>query len=301
MSAQSTMCVSFLEPEGSGAKVFFNLAYSLPTLAFLVFLTMRLKSALRRLSRSQSQIMRTYYSFLWVVCALSLFRCIFQIAESTSGSTERDFKSWSFVWLILTAGMTIMEVSVVTFLSQGYIATGKEALLRTLGISGAFALLDSIVKMILVFGCGTSLFIVRRGSGAEGDGDDGAWLWNDMSWVKWGFWTAHHLLYCAVYAFILVLPHTNFRDYLPARPSFYRYVALLCANNFGLVVGSLMIGSKHVSGYCVYGVFAYVYGVCYPPLLYVTFLSEFFVDDDLELEHSYYSEMRDAGYFDDIT
>ena len=147
MSAQSTMCVSFLEPEGSGAKVFFNLAYSLPTLAFLVFLTMRLKSALRRLSRSQSQIMRTYYSFLWVVCALSLFRCIFQIAESTSGSTERDFKSWSFVWLILTAGMTIMEVSVVTFLSQGYIATGKEALLRTLGISGAFALLDSIVKV----------------------------------------------------------------------------------------------------------------------------------------------------------
>ena len=81
----------------------------------------------------------------------------------------------------------------------------------------------------------------------------------------------------------------------------HRYVALLCANNFGLVVGSLMIGSKHVSGYCVYGVFAYVYGVCYPPLLYVTFLSEFFVDDDLELEHAYYSEMRDAGYFDDIT
>ena len=89
MSAQSTMCVSFLEPEGSGAKVFFNLAYSLPTLAFLVFLTMRLKSALRRLSRSQSQIMRTYYSFLWVVCALSLFRCIFQIAESTSGGGLR--------------------------------------------------------------------------------------------------------------------------------------------------------------------------------------------------------------------
>ena len=125
MSAQSAMCVSFLEPDGSGAKVFFNLAYSLPTLAFLVFLTMRLKSALRRLSRSQSQIMRTYYSFLWVVCALSLFRCIFQIAESTSGSTERDFKSWSFVWLILTAGMTIMEVAMGSNTDDGHDYHGR--------------------------------------------------------------------------------------------------------------------------------------------------------------------------------
>jgi len=237
---------------------------------------------------------------LWVVCGLNLFRCIFQIAESTNGSTERDIKSWSFVWLVTTAGMTVMEVSVVTFLSQGYIATGKEALIRTLGISGAVAFLDSIVKMILIFGCGTSLFIVKEPNGDDSTSDPLGWLQLDMSWVKWGFWTAHHILYCMVYGFILVLPHTALRDYLPARPSFYRYVALLCANNFGLVVGSMMIGSKDVSGYCVYGVFAYLYSVCYPPLLYMTFLSEFFVDDDLELEHQYYSEMREAGYFDDI-
>ena len=42
-----------------------------------------------------------------------------QIAESTNGSAARDVKSWSFVWLVTTAGMTVMEVSVVTFLSQG--------------------------------------------------------------------------------------------------------------------------------------------------------------------------------------
>jgi len=54
-------CVSFVDPQGTvGAKVLFNLAYGLPTLAFLVFLTMRLKPALRRLQRSQSQIMRTW-------------------------------------------------------------------------------------------------------------------------------------------------------------------------------------------------------------------------------------------------
>jgi len=161
-------------------------------------------------------------------------------------------------------------------------------------------LLLPLSQMILIFGCGTSLFIVKEPNGDDSTSDPLGWLQLDMSWVKWGFWTAHHILYCMVYGFILVLPHTALRDYLPARPSFYRYVALLCANNFGLVVGSMMIGSKDVSGYCVYGVFAYLYSVCYPPLLYMTFLSEFFVDDDLELEHQYYSEMREAGYFDDI-
>lgn len=148
LDAGTPTCVSFVDPQGSiGAKVFFNLAYGLPTLAFLGFLALRLKPALRRLVRSQSQIMRTYYSFLWVVCVLNLLRCIFQIAESSDGTSERDMKSWSFVWLVTSAGMTVMEVSVVTFLSQGYIATGKEALIRTLTISGVVALLDSIVKV----------------------------------------------------------------------------------------------------------------------------------------------------------
>lgn len=278
-------CVSFVDPQGSvGAKVLFNLIYSVPTLAFLVFLTWRLKPALRRLVRSQSQIMRTYYSFLWVVCILNLFRCWFQIAESTGSG--RNEKMWNFMWLLTMAGMTVMEVSVVTFLSQGYIATGKEALIRTLVISGAVALVDAIVKICLIFGYGTSLFLYHDP------------LEEDMSWAKWGFWAAHHLLYVSIYAFILVLPHTHLRDYLPARPSFYRYVAILCANNVGLVIGSMMVGAKNTTGYCVYGTFTWLFFGFFPILLYITFLAEFFVDDDLELESALYSELRDAGYFE---
>ena len=124
--------MSFADPQGSvGAKVLFNVANGLPTLAFLAFLTWRLKPSLRRLVRSQSQIMTTYYAFLWVVCLLNLFRVTFQIAEST----DRNEKLWNFMWILTMAGMTTMEVSVVTFLSQGYVATGREALARTLCIS----------------------------------------------------------------------------------------------------------------------------------------------------------------------
>ncbi len=276
-TAELPACVSFADPQGSvGAKVLFNVANGLPTLAFLAFLTWRLKPSLRRLVRSQSQIMTTYYAFLWVVCLLNLFRVTFQIAEST----DRNEKLWNFMWILTMAGMTTMEVSVVTFLSQGYVATGREALARTLCISGAVALFDCLVKVILVYGYRIPLFLF-----AEGAADP---LQADMTWAKWGFWTTHHLFYLVVYLLILVLPHTHLRDYLPARPSFYRYVACLCLCNMGLMIGAVMVGSKSVDGYCVYGFFTSLYFTLYPPLLYMTFLSEFFVDDDLELEAAYY-------------
>ncbi len=34
-------------------------------------------------------------------------------------------------------------------------------------------------------------------------------------------------------------------------------------------------------------------------LLYLTFLAEFFMDSELDGDLMYYSEMREAGYFDD--
>ena len=34
-----------------------------------------------------------------------------------------------------------------------------------------------------------------------------------------------------------------------------------------------------------------------PQLLYLTFLAEFFLDDELDVDLVYYSEMKDAGYF----
>lgn len=43
--------------------------------------------------------------------------------------------------------MVLLEVSVVVFLSQGYLISGWDALLRTLLISGLFAAVDAIVKV----------------------------------------------------------------------------------------------------------------------------------------------------------
>lgn len=185
--------------------------------------------------------------------------------------------------------MVLLELSVVVFLLQGYITSGLEALIRTLAVSGGIALFESFIMMIYIFGIDVPLFMFSE------DGD----LKGDMSWAKWSFWLLHHLAFLLVYLLILVVPYTQWRDLLPAKPSFYQYVAALFILSITAVLGSILIGSGVVAGYCVYGVASFLYYAAYPPLLYWTFLAEFFADDELDLELMYYSEMREAGYIED--
>lgn len=61
----------------------------------------------------------------------------------------------------------------------------------------------------------------------------------DMHSSKWGFWMLHNFVFLVVYVGILVLPYTKWRDRLPAKPSFYRYVALLAMMNLLGFLGGL--------------------------------------------------------------
>ena len=50
---------------------------------------------------------------------------------------------------------------------------------------------------------------------------------------------AHTLLFMVVYALILILPYTKWRDRLPAKPSFYRYIVVLFTVNLLAALGKL--------------------------------------------------------------
>lgn len=58
----------------------------LPTVLFLVFLGWRVLPSIRKLQRSQSHIMTTYYAFLWVVGLLNVLRCFAFVAEVEASS-----------------------------------------------------------------------------------------------------------------------------------------------------------------------------------------------------------------------
>jgi hypothetical protein len=121
----------------------------------------------------------------------------------------------------------------------------------------------------------------------------------DMTWSKWSFWLVHALIATLIYATILILPFTQWRDLLPAKSSFYGYVRCLLLVYTCLAVGAILIGSKLLAGYCIYGIANWLYYAAYPPVVYLTFLADFFADDQLDMDLLYYSEMRDAGCFED--
>ena len=61
---------------------------------------LNLKAALRKLRRSGSAIMTTYYGFLWTVSLLNLLRVFVQI-----GQTEASHPTlWNWLWIITRFG-----------------------------------------------------------------------------------------------------------------------------------------------------------------------------------------------------
>lgn len=71
--------------------------------------------------------MSTYYVFLWAVEALNLLRILLQIATSTEASHPA---LWNWLWIGTRFGLELLEVSVVVFLLQGYLRTGREVRLQ---------------------------------------------------------------------------------------------------------------------------------------------------------------------------
>lgn len=283
---KDSFCIDFVSPHTDARIAVYDLAIGLPAFAFVFYLGWNIKASLRKLRHSHSDIMATYYGFLWAVSLLNILRCLTQIAQTG----HKDPVAWNVMWLLTRFGMVLLEVSVVVFLLQGYMTTGREALKQTLVTSGTVAGIDTAIKAAYIFVFHVPLFLYGGTSGHSGA---------DMDWKKWSFWLVHTLLFIAVYFTIVILPLTRWRDILPAKPSFYRYARFLLLLNVMAMVGAILIGSKVVSGYCVYGVATWLYYALYPPLLYVTFLAEFFADDQLDIDMMYYSEMREAGCFDD--
>jgi hypothetical protein len=117
-----------------------------------------------------------------------------------------------------------------------------------------------------------------------------------MRWSKWAFWLLRASLSAAAYAAVAVLPSTPWRGLLPSKPGLYRYAAAL-AGVYGLkAIGALLIGCRAPAGYCVFGAGAWLYDALYAPLVYATFLADFFHADEPTTDQLLYSEMREAEF-----
>ncbi|XP_023927918.1 protein CANDIDATE G-PROTEIN COUPLED RECEPTOR 2 [Quercus suber] len=256
-----------------------NVALIVPNLLFVLYLSFQAKKSLSKLTHGRSYVIIAYYACLWLASLLNLIWCTFQAWECTPGKEL----VWNLLSLFTTSGMLFLEVSLVAFLFQGNHVSGLEALTKTFVVSGLIIGLDLLLKAIYLFGFGIPLFI---------DSDD------HTHPLKWNLWVVHRLVLTAVYGFILFMYHSKWRERLPARPAFYNYIAVMFSMNALALLACALTGSGAGFGFWLYGATIVCYHAFYLPLLYVTFLADFFQEEDLHLENVYYSEMKDAGFFD---
>lgn len=258
--------------------VLYDAALVVPTVLFVLYLVVHAKKNLTKLCNGRSYIMISYYALLWLACVLNLAWCSLQGWQCSAGKEV----AWNLLSLFTVAAMLYLEISLMAFLLQESYASGLETLARTFIISGIIVGVDMLLKVIYVFGFGFPLFI---------DVDS-------AHRMKWGFWIIHELLLTAVYGFILFVHFSKWREKLPSRPAFYHYVVVMFVVSAVAFFGCALAGTGAAFGIWLYNLTVICYHSLYLPLLYATFLADFFQEENFLLDNAYYSEMKDAGFFD---
>ncbi|CAL1356348.1 unnamed protein product [Linum trigynum] len=256
-----------------------NVTLILASLGFVLYLAFQARKSFAKLLNGRSHIMVAYYGSLWLVSLLNLCWSLLQAMECTPGKEQ----TWNVLSLFTTSGMLFLEVSLLAFLLEGNYVSGLDAMTKTFAVSAIVVGLDILLKALYLFGFGIPLFI-----------DIG----EDSNRMKWGLWVVHRLVLTAVYGFILFMYHSKWRERLPARPAFYKYIVIMFGLNALALFACGITGSGSGFGYWLYSATIVSYHAFYLPLIYITFLADFFQEEDLHLENVYYSEMKDAGFFD---
>ncbi|XP_004508683.1 protein CANDIDATE G-PROTEIN COUPLED RECEPTOR 2-like [Cicer arietinum] len=246
---------------------------------FVLYLAVKAKKNINKLCNGGSYIIISYYALLWIVTLLNL-ACSFLQAWQCSPGKEVP---WNILSLFTASGMLYLEISLMIFLLNDNYMNAMETLAYTSIVSGIIVSVDALLKAIYVFGFGVPLFNRNVGSSHT---------------VKWGLWIVHTLLLAAAYGFILFVHFSKWREKLPPRPTFYNYVVIMFIFSATTLFACGMAGFGASLGNWLYDFTVLCYHSLYLPFLYLTFLADFFQEEDFLLDNAYYSEMKDAGFFD---
>ncbi|KAL9326364.1 hypothetical protein ACSQ67_007009 [Phaseolus vulgaris] len=239
------------------------------------------QSPARTLNKSRTRLME------WWVCLRSCD--LMRVHESTNDAghawqcSHGKEIAWNLLSLFTASGMLCLEISLIAFLLKDNYMNGMEALAHSFIASGIVVFVDTLLKAIYVFGFGVPLFNNHVGS---------------THTIKWSLWIVHKLLLAAAYSFILFAHFSKWREKLPPRPAFYNYVAVMFVLSVISLFACGLAGIGIGLGNWLYDVTVLCYHSLYLPFLYVTFLADFFREEDFLLDTAYYSEMKDAGFFD---
>ncbi|XP_063239178.1 transmembrane protein adipocyte-associated 1 homolog [Bacillus rossius redtenbacheri] len=252
-----------------------------PNFLFLLFLAVRFNRARLKLRATSSPVFLAFYGLVVVSVVISVVRCA--VSMSVNASAVVGGYADKVLWITVRFFLLAMEISVVVFgLACGHLdsrSSIRHVLLATSLISLAFSITQGYLE---VFSPDTSFHIDSKGYDLFGHGG-------------MLFWFVSSVAFALVYSVIFVLPWTALRDRLalPTKRSFYAYILFLILLDATQSAGSGLLYFGLGAGLCVVDVTTCVYFTLLTPLVYHTFLSEFFGVSQPSILFSYKAQVDD--------
>ncbi|XP_041984929.1 transmembrane protein adipocyte-associated 1 homolog isoform X2 [Aricia agestis] len=278
---EETFCKYVLYYEINNSRVrIWDLIILIPNALFVLFLVVRFNKAQLKLRATSSPIFLTFYSLVWWNVIVSLVRCA--VSMTVNAATTEGSLVDKILWVTVNFFLLATEMSVVIFgLAFGHMdsrSSIKYVLLATSLISFAFSVTQGTLE---VWTPNEMFHIDTRDYDLFGHGG-------------LMFWFVSSLVFAIIYFIILLLPWVPLREYLalPSKISFYLYILLLALLDSTQAVGAgLVAWGPADPGLCVLDVTTWIYFSLYTPLVYHTFLSEFFSVSQPSIMFSYKAQM----------
>lgn len=271
-----------------------DLIILIPNALFLAFLMVRLRNNLGKLKASSSPIFAAFYGLVCLVTIISVLRCV--VSMTVNASLEAGDIADKMLWLILRFFLLGTEASVVIFGVYFGHLDSRTSIRRVLLCTSTFALIYSAIQGTLELKDQHLRFSVAHADNTTDNYD----IFAHGGMI---FLCSSSSFFCLVYCIVLVLPMTRMRERftLPSKRSFYYYVGFLAALNFMQAVGSLLLYEHINHALCVIDVTTYVYFSFFHPLVYGTFLWNFFRTTQTGILFSYKHQVDDIQDDDQLS
>ncbi|XP_026670079.1 uncharacterized protein LOC108625842 isoform X1 [Ceratina calcarata] len=274
--------ILYKEIKESGVRIW-DIIILVPNLLFLLFIAVRFNRARLKLRATSSPIFLAFYGLVICNVAISVIRCV--VSMTVNAAATVGGKADKILWVTVRFFLLSTEMSVVIFgLAFGHLdsrSSIRRVLLATSLIALAFTITQGTLELVLpddTFRIASRNFYVFGHGGMM-------------------FWFCSSLVFTMIYLFILILPWTRLRDRLtlPTRKSFYIYAGTLAMLDLVQSIGAGFLNyTQNPVGLCIVDFTAAVYLTLFTPLVYHTFLSEFFGVSQPSIMFSYKAQVDDA-------
>ncbi|GFT68503.1 transmembrane protein adipocyte-associated 1 [Nephila pilipes] len=288
--AEEGFCKLILYEEILNTRVrIWDLSILIPNVLFLLFMLIRCNRARLKLRATNSPIFSTFYILVALNAAISVLRCV--VAMTVNAAIPIGEITDKVLWVVVRCFLLATEISVLIFgLAFGHLDSQtsiRRILLVTTSVSLVYSGLQGALEITVP---DENFCTLYKQKGLFGHGG-------------MLFWFISSIVFSLVYLIVLILPWTKLRDRLalPSKPSFYWYILFLDLLNIFQAIGSGLLYYKQETGLCVVDVTAYVYFTIFTPLVYRTFLADFFSVTQPSIMFSYKAQVDDVVEDDNVS